>query len=100
MTINNGDTTDVAGLSLDRTIGSREVDTKVTAQPAHTEVEPIDDRIALSIATKLVQQATLAGEQARLNRILELKNAIQTRQYIVDPLAVGHAVIEAHLLGE
>jgi anti-sigma28 factor (negative regulator of flagellin synthesis) len=61
---------------------------------------PVSDQIALSLATKLLQQASVAGEGARLDRILQLKTAIVKQQYRYDPLAVGHALIEAHLLGE
>jgi anti-sigma28 factor (negative regulator of flagellin synthesis) len=61
---------------------------------------PVSDQIALSLATKLLQQASTAGEGARLDRILQLKTAIVKEQYRYDPLAVGHALIEANLLGE
>jgi anti-sigma28 factor (negative regulator of flagellin synthesis) len=61
---------------------------------------PVNDQIALSLATKLLQQASSAGEEVRLQRILQLKTAIVKEQYRYDPLAVGHALVEASLLGE
>ena len=60
---------------------------------------PISDQIALSLATKLLQQTADAGDQIRLERILQLKTAIVKEQYSYDPLAVGRALIEAHLRG-
>ena len=105
MIVQNGDAPDLSGVNLDRTQQSREVthavppEAPVTSEAPKVPV-PINDQIALSLATKLLQQASTAGEQARLDRILQLKTAIIKQQYRYDPLAVGHALIEAHLLGE
>jgi len=105
MIVKNGETPDVSAVNLERTQQSREVthaappEAPVTSEAPKVPV-PINDQIALSLATKLLQQASTAGEQARLDRILQLKTAIIKQQYRYDPLAVGHALIEAHLLGE
>lgn len=61
---------------------------------------PVSDQIALSLATKFLQPAASAGENVRLERILQLKTAIVKEQYQYDPLVVGRALIEAHLRGE
>ena len=105
MIVKNGDTPDLPGLNLERAQQSREVSHAVAPEaPVTSEAPkvpiPINDQIALSLATRLLQQASTAGEQARLDRILQLKTAIIKEQYRYDPLAVGHALIEAHLLGE
>lgn len=68
---------------------------KVTTIPV-----PVNDQIALSLATTFLQQAANAGEQVRLERILQLKTALVKEQYQYDPLVVGRALIEAHLRGE
>jgi len=105
MIVKNGQTTDLPGVNLERTQPSRELSHAAPPEtPATSEAPkapaPINDQIALSLATKFLQQAPSAGEQARLERILQLKTAIVKEQYQYDPLAVGHALIEAHLLGE
>src|ERR1700693_4673095 len=61
---------------------------------------PVNDQIALSLATKFLQPAANAGEQVRLERILQLKTAIVKEQYQYDPFVVGRALVEAHLGGE
>lgn len=105
MIVKPGETPDVPTVSLERTQQSREVshaappDVPATSPAPKTPV-PVNDQIALSLATRLLQQASNAGEEARLQRILQLKTAIVKEQYRYDPLAVGHALIEAHLLGE
>lgn len=105
MIVKNGETPDLPGVSLDRAQQSREVTHAAPPEsPAASEGPkasiPVNDQIALSLATNLLQQASTAGEQARLDRILQLKTAIVKEQYRYDPLAVGHALVEAHLLGE
>jgi hypothetical protein len=105
MIVKHGDTPDLPGVNLDRAQQSREVTQAAPpAPPATSEAPkvptPVNDQIALSLATKLLQQAPTAGEQSRLDRILQLKTAIVKEQYRYDPLAVGHALVEAHLLGE
>jgi len=105
MIVKHGEAPDLSGVSLERAQQSREVSqaappvTPATSEAPKASV-PVNDQIALSLATKLLQQASTAGEQARLDRILQLKTAIVKEQYRYDPLAVGHALIEAHLLGE
>lgn len=105
MIVKHGDTPNLPGVSLDRAQQSREVsnaappEAPVTSSAPKVAV-PLNDQIALSLATKLLQQASSAGEQARLDRILQLKTAIVKEQYRYDPLAVGHALVEASLLGE
>lgn len=105
MIVKNGDTPDLSGVSLDRAQQSREVshaappESPVTIE-APKVLTPVNDQIALSLATKLLQQASSAGEEVRLQRILQLKTAIVKEQYRYDPLAVGHALVEASLLGE
>ena len=106
MIVKHGDSPDLTGAkSLDRAQQSREVSQAVLPETPATSTAPkvplpVNDQIALSLATKLLQQASNAGEQYRLDRILQLKTAIVKEQYQYDPLAVGHALIEAHLLGE
>jgi len=105
MIVKQGDTPDVAGANLERTQQSREVSNAATPEvPASSAAPkaatPVNDQIALSLATNLVQQASTAGQQASLERILQLRTAIVKEQYRYDPLAVGHALIEAGLLGE
>lgn len=99
MTINPGDTTDVTTAGLARATVTREAAQRASDSQADLPI-PVNDHIALSLATNLVQQVGQAGENSRLNRILELKHAIQVQQYVVDPMAVSHALIKAHLLGE
>jgi hypothetical protein len=106
MIVKHGDTPDLSGANLERAQQSREVshaappEAPVTTSEAPKAPSPVNDQIALSLATKLLQQASTAGEQTRLDRILQLKTAIVKEQYRYDPLAVGHALVEAHLLGE
>jgi anti-sigma28 factor (negative regulator of flagellin synthesis) len=105
MIVKNGETPDLPGINLERAQQSREVSHAAPPAPPVTSEAPkaptpLNDQIALSLATKLLQQATTAGEESRLQRILQLKTAIVKEQYRYDPLAVGHALIEASLLGE
>lgn len=100
MTIKSGETHEVSGLNVDRSVGSHPVE---TASVPKTVVPPnpitVDDRIALSVATNVVQQASSIGEEARLARVLQLKTAIEKNQYVVNPRAVSHALIESELSG-
>jgi len=98
MTINNGETPDVSIANLARALGSQDIiaTNNVPASPTPTV---LDDRIALSMASRLVQQSSTEGDSAQLTRILELKTAIEKGQYGVDPLIVSHALIEAELQG-
>ena len=105
MIVKHGDAPDLPGVNLERAQQSREVshaappEAPVTSEAPKAPI-PVNDQIALSLATKLLQQASGAGEEARLDLILQLKTAIVNQQYRYDPLEVGHALIEAHLLGE
>jgi len=105
MIVKNGDSPDLSGINLERTQQSREVSNAVPPETPATSAAPkapipVNDQIALSLATNILQQASKAGEQARLDRILQLKTAIVKEQYRFDPLAVGQALVQAHLLGE
>jgi anti-sigma28 factor (negative regulator of flagellin synthesis) len=105
MIVKNGDSPDRPGINLERTQQPREISTAAAPEAPVTSAAPkaptpVNDQIALSLATNLLQQASHAGEQARLDRILQLKTAIVKEQYQYDPLVVGQALIEAHLLGE
>jgi anti-sigma28 factor (negative regulator of flagellin synthesis) len=104
MIVKNGETPDVPVVSLERAQQSREVS---NAQPEKSVTSnapkvpaPVSDQIALSLATRLLQQASKAGDDVRLERILQLKTAIVKNQYRYDPLVVSRAVIQARLLGE
>ncbi len=68
------------------TVGSNAIGRSTTA-----------DSITLTSTRDLVQQALNSGSEARLARILELKQQIESNQYQVDPLAVSRALIDAHL---
>jgi flagellar biosynthesis anti-sigma factor FlgM len=100
MTINTGNTPEVNAANVDRSSGSAAVDNSSVPQ---TVVPPnpitVDDHIALSVATNVVQQASSIGSEMRLARVQQLKTAIQTNQYVIDPKAVSHALIESELLG-
>jgi anti-sigma28 factor (negative regulator of flagellin synthesis) len=105
MIVKNGNNPDLPGVNLERAQQSREVSHAAPPEIPVTSgapkaATPVNDQIALSLATKLLQQASSAGQEARLQRILQLKTAIVKEQYRYDPLEVGHALIEASLLGE
>ena|SRR5579864_5957665 len=105
MIVKHGEVPSLPGVNLDRTQQSREASNAAPPEapvtsPAPKVAVPLNDQIALSLATKVLQQASNAGEQARLDRILQLKTAIVKEQYRYDPIAVGHALVEASLLGE
>jgi len=100
MTINSGDTPEVNTLGVDRSAGSQPAENssvpQIVVPPNPTTV---DDQIALSVATNVVQQASSIGEDARITRVLQLKTAIEKDQYVIDPMAVSHALIESELQG-
>jgi anti-sigma28 factor (negative regulator of flagellin synthesis) len=101
--VKNADAANVPGLSLDHPQPSHEISgvTGITSESNASKVlVPVTDQIALSLATKFLQQAANAGGEVRLERILQLKTAIVKEQYVSDPLVVGRALIEAHLRGE
>ena len=103
MTINNGEPPDVSIANLARAIGSQNLNAPNNVPASNAPASPIptvlDDRIALSMASRLVQQSSIESDSAQLTRILELKTAIEKGQYGVDPLIVSHALIEAELQG-
>jgi anti-sigma28 factor (negative regulator of flagellin synthesis) len=93
MIVNNGESANAPGLSLERPQQSHEIinPTEIASQSTATKAPvPVTDRIALSLATKFLQKATNAGEDVRLERILQLKTAIVKEQYQYGPwLLVG-----------
>jgi anti-sigma28 factor (negative regulator of flagellin synthesis) len=103
MIVKNGETANVPSHSLKRYQQSHEIasTTEIASDSNATKVSvPVNDQIALSLATKFLQQAANAGEATRSERILQLKTAIVKEQYQCDPLVVDRALIEAHLQGE
>jgi|SRR5690348_11876548 anti-sigma28 factor (negative regulator of flagellin synthesis) len=100
MIINNGQNTGLSLPSVDRSLGSPDVPPTPPPQSEHQQlVSPRDDSIALSVASRLVEQISQATEPARTHRILELKTAIEKKQYAIDPIIVSHALVEAELQG-
>jgi len=103
MIVKNGETANVPSPSLERSYQSHEI-TSVSESASDSNTTnvpvPVTDQIALSLATKFLQQAANAGGEVQLERILQLKTAIVKEQYQYDPLVVGRALIEAHLRGE
>ncbi len=103
MIVNNGESANAPGLSLERPQQSHEITnpTETASDSDTTKISvPVNDQIALSLATKFLQQAATAGGEVQLERILQLKTAIVKGAVSVDPLVVGRALIEAHLQGE
>jgi len=100
MIINNGQNTGLSLPSVDRSLGSPDVPPAPPPQSEHPKsVSPLDDSIALSVASRLIEQISHATEPARTARILELKTAIEKKQYGIDPFIVSHALVEAELQG-
>ena len=100
MIINNGETPGLSLPGVDRTLGSPDVAPATTTTPQSVQqTSPLDDSIALSVASRLIEQVSNATEPARTARILELKTAIEKRQYSIDPLIVSHALVDAELRG-
>jgi anti-sigma28 factor (negative regulator of flagellin synthesis) len=103
MIVKNGETATVPSPSLEHSHQSHEISSamrSISESNATNVSVPVNDQIALSLATKFLQQATNGDEAARLERILQLRTAIVKEQYQYDPLVVGRALIEAHLRGE
>ena len=101
MIVNNGETANAPGPSLERHQQTHEITTETGFKSNATKASiPVNDQIALSLATNFLQQAANPGEDARLERILQLRTAIIKDQYQYDPLVVGRALIEARLRGE
>ena len=59
-----------------------------------------DDSVALSSAAHMVQQALGAGSDARAVRVAELRQQIQSGQYVTDPAAISQAILNASIAGE
>ena len=103
MILKNGEIVNVPSPNLERPQQSQETSsaTEIASNSNPTEVPAlVNDQVALSLATKFLQQTAIAGEGVRLERILQLKTVIVKEQYRYDPLVVGRALIEAHLRGE
>ena len=56
-----------------------------------------NDRVALSIATNLVNQASIVSPEER-TRIRQLQSAIEAGQYEMHPLELSIALIENNLI--
>ncbi len=97
MKIKTGDATDAAQINLDQARSTRPPAGADLAGSASIGRSAAADSIALSSSKNLVQQALTAGSEARLARVLELKQQIESGQYRIDPLAVSRALIDAHL---
>ena len=95
-----GDTMDASQVNLDQTRSTREVFDNNASTPNSTAISPNSDSISLSGISDLVQQALSAGTDARAARVQQLKQLIESNQYPIDPVAVGNAIIGAHLAGE
>ena len=103
MIVENGEKANVPSPTLERSQQPHEISSATENASASNTTKiavPVDDQIALSLATKFLPQAANAGEAVQLERILQLKTAIIKGQYQYDPLVVGRALIEAHLRGE
>jgi hypothetical protein len=55
-----------------------------------------NDRVALSIATNLVNQSSIISPAQR-SRILQLQSAIEAHQFQTHPLELSIALVKAHL---
>src|SRR5438046_819303 len=103
MIVKNGETPNVPSPTLESSHQSHEVTsaTEIASDSNATKISvPVNDQIALSLATKFLLQAANAGGEVQLQRILQLKTAIVKEQYQYDPFVVGRALIEAHFRGE
>jgi flagellar biosynthesis anti-sigma factor FlgM len=58
------------------------------------------DSVALSSGAVLAHQALNSGADARASRVAELRQQIQSGQYIVDPQAVANAMLDSNIAGE
>jgi flagellar biosynthesis anti-sigma factor FlgM len=97
MKIKTGDATDAAQINVEQARSPRPVSGADRAMPGAIASPPNADSIALSSTKDLVQRALNAGSDARLARILELKQQIESGQYHIDPLAVSRSLVDAHL---
>jgi flagellar biosynthesis anti-sigma factor FlgM len=97
MNIKTGDATNASQINLDQTRAPRQSGSVDASGQTVTGPAVGGDSIALSSTRDLIQQALSAGSDARLARIQELKQQIDSNQYQVDPVAVSRALISAHL---
>src|SRR5437868_11551 len=87
MIVNNGEIANIPRLSPERPQQSRDIDraTVITSDSSATNAPvPVNDQIALSLATKFLQKATNAGEDVRLSQLsLCLKPILFSRSIAV-----------------
>jgi hypothetical protein len=78
MIVKNGEMANAPRSSLDRSSQSHEIAStmEIDSDNNATKVSIDNDQIALSLATKFLQQAANSGEDAQLERILQLMTAI------------------------
>lgn len=81
--------------------------TRAASQAAPTDSESSatitgasGDSVALSGAAGLIHQALNAGSSASADRVQQLKQQIESGQYVVDPAAISNAVLNASITGE
>ena len=58
------------------------------------------DSVALSGAAGLIHQALNAGLETRADRVQQLKQQIESGQYVVDAAAISNAIVNAGIAGE
>lgn len=58
------------------------------------------DSVTLSGAAELIHQALNAGSETRADRVQQLKQQIESGQYVVDPAAISNAILDAGIAGE
>ena len=73
-----------------------------SADSANSSSNPgaLGDSVALSGASRLIQQALNAGSDARATRVQQLKQQIESGQYVVDPAAISSAILNQSINGE
>ena len=98
MRINGSDITGNQELDLQATRSSREVaDSTGSTNVGSAQTS---DSIALTGLSDLTQLALSAGASQRADLVQQLKLAVETNQYRVDPEAVSRALIAAHTAGQ
>jgi flagellar biosynthesis anti-sigma factor FlgM len=58
------------------------------------------DSVALSGAAGLIHQALNAGSESRAARVQELKQQIESGQYVIDAAAISTAIVNAGIAGD
>jgi len=99
MTIRNENTADVLPTNVDRTSGPREVGNAKSSKTAAKDINSSGDSVAFSLAASLVQQASTPSPVGWWTRTMQLKTAIDSNQYNVDPQAVSQAIVKSGLMG-